>query len=275
VRRRPLIQILPKASLADTGPLAALIAEFADGAMLAEIAREHRRGRRLLVQSANLDAQRPVIWDLGTIAASGAPNAVDVFREALLASASIQVTFPPVLFEVAGAVFDEMHADGSVISQATTLMQWQAEIHERTAARQDAPSSLKIYVVRNGKIAPEPEAVEYDIRAIASRSLSTHIKSQGRSDLLAAYEAAEVRRGDYYATWIGQDFGHEYPGPFDQDYMRALYRYGYALMRSGDAWSREPPWELAPSDLRTAAAGAAERGPPMIRMIEIRQGRER
>ena len=73
---RFLVDILPRASAADSAPLAALIAEFVDERFLALVAREHRRGRRLLVQTTNLDAQRAVIWDMGAIAASGAPSQI-------------------------------------------------------------------------------------------------------------------------------------------------------------------------------------------------------
>ncbi|HUS97414.1 MAG TPA: patatin-like phospholipase family protein, partial [Hyphomicrobiaceae bacterium] len=120
---RSWVNILPNASVADTAPLAEVIERFVDEKLMAAVAREHRRGRRLLVQTSHLDAQRPVVWDLGAIAASGAPNAKDIFRKALIASASVPVAFPPVLFqiEVDGQIYDEMHVDGGVVSQATAL----------------------------------------------------------------------------------------------------------------------------------------------------------
>jgi hypothetical protein len=241
-RVRSLLSILAKGSVADTAPLAALIAQFVDEELLAEVAREHRRGRRLLVQTSHLDTQRAVIWDLGAIAASGAPNALDVFRKALLASASIPVAFPPVLFavEVDGQIYDEMHVDGGVVSQATALTSWQAEA-QNLADQRGKPPTESIYVVRNGRIAPEPEAVEYGLLKIAGRSVATLIKSQGIGDMLSAYAAARIRGRDYYQTWIGEDFVHERPGPFDPEYMKALSDYGYKLMKSGNAWVHKPP----------------------------------
>ena len=41
---------------------------------------EHLRGRRLLIGTTNLDAQRLVIWDMGAIAASGHPKALDLLE---------------------------------------------------------------------------------------------------------------------------------------------------------------------------------------------------
>jgi hypothetical protein len=245
--------------------LAALIEKFADDELLSAVAREHRRGRRLLVQSANMDAQRPVIWDLGAIAASGAPNALTVFRQALLASASLPVAFPPVLIdvEVDGKPYDEMHADGGVISNATALTPWQVDIGKRMADRLGNPRSLTLYVIRNGLVAPEPKTIDYKILGIAGRAVSTLSKSLGVGDLLSAYVAARVRNASYYVTWIGEDFDHEYPGPFDPDYMRALFDYGYALMKSGNAWAEKPPILM----------GEEERA-AFLRLREVRAGEE-
>jgi len=257
-RLRNWLSILPKASVADSAPLAKLIAQFVDEELLADVAREHRRGRRLVVQTSHLDAQRAVIWDLGAIAASGAPNAIDVFRKALLASASVPVAFPPVLFEVEvdGQVYDEMHADGGVISQSTTLTSWQMDISEEVSQRRDKPSTISLYIVRNSKITPEAQTVDYGLVDIAGRSISTLLKSQGIGDLLSAYAAARIRGADFYATWIGDDFVHDHPDPFDPGYMRALFDYGYNLMKSGNAWARKPPVLMSASE--RAAAFRAE-----------------
>mgnify|MGYP003693674749 CR=1 FL=1 len=48
--------------------------------LLDAIAREYRTGRRLYVVTTNLDAQRTAIWDMGKIASSGEPGALDLFR---------------------------------------------------------------------------------------------------------------------------------------------------------------------------------------------------
>jgi hypothetical protein len=247
---RLLIDILPRASAADPGPLADLIAGYVDENFLALIAHEHLRGRRLLVQTTHLDAQRAVIWDMGAIASSGAPNALQLFRDVLLASASVPGAFPPVLIEteIDGAIHDEMHVDGGVISESTVLTEWQTGIMEY------AGRGPTLYVVRNGRVAPEPKTIRYELLAIAGRSASTLIKSQGLADLIDAYQVAQLRNSEIYMTWIGEDFRAEYPGPFDPGYMRALYEYGYALMESGNAWSTKPPQLMTAEERRRAVA---------------------
>jgi len=55
--------------------LAKLTAEYVNDKMLKEIAVEHKKGRRLYIGTTALDAQRPVVWNMGVIAASGHPDA--------------------------------------------------------------------------------------------------------------------------------------------------------------------------------------------------------
>lgn len=259
LRFRTWFDILPKASIADSAPLASLIRQFADEELLSAVAREHLRGRRLFVQTTNLDAQRPVIWDLGAIATSGAPNALEVFRKALLASSSVPVAFPPVLIDVEseGAIYDEMHVDGGVVGQATALTAWQIEVGKRIADQNDGPGSIAIYVIRNGKVTPEPEVIDYKITDVAGRSVSTLIKSQSMGDLLSTYVAAEIQNADYHVTWIGEEFNREYTSLFDSDYMRELFDYGFDLMKEGKAWAEKPPILMGEEE-RTAMIAARE-----------------
>ncbi len=239
---RRWVSILPSASLIDTSPLAGLIEQYANDDLIAAVAREHRRGRRLYVLTTHLDAQRPVIWDLGAIADSGAPNAAQVFRQALLASASIPVGFPAMIFdvEVDGERYDEMHVDGGVMIESTTLAAWQAAAASEFEKQGDETKRV-FYVVRNGRVEPTPQQVEYSLLDIAGRAVSTMIYSQGILGLVVQEQSTEARGATYYVTWIGNDFNADYPGAFDQGYMRALSQYGYEKMKSGEAWSAEAP----------------------------------
>jgi len=80
--------------------------------MLAAIAVEHAKSRRLFIVTTNLDTQRTVIWDMGRIASVGSSQALRLFRDVVAASASIPVVFPPMLIEAEanGNIFQEMHA---------------------------------------------------------------------------------------------------------------------------------------------------------------------
>jgi predicted acylesterase/phospholipase RssA len=67
-------------------PLRRLVEKYADERLLVAIAGEHRKGRRLLVVTTNMDAQRAIVWDMGKIAASGRFEALKLFRDIVVAS---------------------------------------------------------------------------------------------------------------------------------------------------------------------------------------------
>jgi predicted acylesterase/phospholipase RssA len=118
-RSRNLLSALTGEALYDSDPLRDMLKKHVNQAMLAKVAAEYRKGRNLFVATTNLDAQRPVIWALGKIAASGHPDAPQLFREVMLASASIPGIFPPVYVEtqVGDKTYEEMHVDGGATSQ--------------------------------------------------------------------------------------------------------------------------------------------------------------
>ena len=76
LEKRSLFSILTGDSASDTTPLREMLEDVIDVKMLEDIVVEHDKGRRLLIGTTNLDANRPVIWNIGIIAKSGAPNAL-------------------------------------------------------------------------------------------------------------------------------------------------------------------------------------------------------
>src|SRR5712672_1233003 len=98
-------------SIFKTAPLRDLIARHVDAQLVEAVGREYRTGRRLYIVTTNVDAQRTAIWDMGKIASSGDPGALDLFRNVLTASASIPGLFSPVLIDVEadGRRSAEMH----------------------------------------------------------------------------------------------------------------------------------------------------------------------
>ncbi|MEI4861586.1 patatin-like phospholipase family protein, partial [Klebsiella pneumoniae] len=64
-RARGLSAAVFNDSMADTSPLAQVIAHYLDQSLLDAIAAEYRKGRLLMIGTTDLDAQRPVIWNIG------------------------------------------------------------------------------------------------------------------------------------------------------------------------------------------------------------------
>ncbi len=74
LRSRGLTAAIFNDALADTSPLFDTISTYLDERMLAAIAEAHGQGRLLMIGTADIDAQAPVVWNIGAIAASGHPR---------------------------------------------------------------------------------------------------------------------------------------------------------------------------------------------------------
>jgi predicted acylesterase/phospholipase RssA len=228
-------------ALADSAPLARLIAHYVDERLLREIARERRKGRILLIGTTNLDAQRPVLWDMGRIAMSGHPRALSLFRQILLASASVPAMFPPVRIQVRadGQDYDEMHVDGGVTQQvflAPTALAF-GDIDKAVGRR----VTRRLYILRNGKITPEWQAVDDKVFSTAGRSISTLIKNQSIGDLYRIHSTTTRDGIDFNLATIPADFDIKSAEPFDLRYMRTLYNVGFELGETGYHWTKAPP----------------------------------
>ena len=150
IKKRSLISGITSDALYDTQPMRELLKKFVDDKMIARIAEEHSKGRRLVIGTTNLDAERPVIWNIGAIAAVGTEDSAQLIRDVMLASASIPGMFPPVRItvRVGDQEYDELHVDGGVSSQ---VFLYPAQINLRDAADLVGVSQdQSVYVIRNG-----------------------------------------------------------------------------------------------------------------------------
>jgi predicted acylesterase/phospholipase RssA len=228
-------------ALADSAPLAQLIAHYVDAPFLKKVAEERRKGRFLLIGTTNLDAQRPVYWDMGRIAQSSDPSAPELFRRVLLASASFPGIFPPVHIPVqaGGRGYEEMHVDGGTTREVFfTIADFRFNDLDRALGRK---VQRKLWIIRNGKIEPEYKPTQDSTFVIAQRSLETLTKSRGVGDLARMYIRARADSIDYNLASIPMDFEASHPKPFDRAYMQALYDVGLALGRNGYPWAKAPP----------------------------------
>jgi len=99
----------------------------------------------------------------------------------------------------------------------------------------------RLYIIRNGRVAPEFKAVKASTLAIAGRSISTLIKTQGIGDLYQMYELAQRNRVDYNVAYIPGDFPDTSTEAFDPKYMSQLFDLGFRLGKSGTVWKKTPP----------------------------------
>src|SRR4051812_19642335 len=173
-------------AMADNTPLFRTISRYLDEAMLAEIAHAYEGGRLLLIATSNLDAQMPVVWNIGAIARSGHPRALDTVRRILLASSAIPGAFSPVLFDVTldGQPFQELHVDGGAFAQVFLYPASVSRFRRDRLARRLPVAPARAWVIRNGRLDPEWASVDRRTIGIASRAIAAMISASGYNDVL-------------------------------------------------------------------------------------------
>ncbi len=229
-------------SFANSDPLQRLVAEHIDEEMLQVIADRHHAGYRLYIGTTNMDAQRLSVWNMGRIATYGTEQALELFREILVASASIPAAMPPVMIEVEvdGRRYDEMHTDGGTTTQ---VFFYAGTIDLDEAAREAniSMSTNSIYVIRNGRLGPEFDAIDRKLPAISNRALSTMIKTAALNNLFRIYAFALRDDIEFHYVSIPESHTSEASEMFDNEEMKRLYQLGYELALSEDPWVDEPP----------------------------------
>jgi hypothetical protein len=234
-----IMRVLFGSGLFGNTRLRELVARYVGPEILAQVARENAKGRKLLIATTDLDTQRTAIWDMGKIAAVGTPEALKLFRDVMAASASIPLVFPPIMIDAEGQgrKFQEMHVDGGVTAPVLTL----PEALLFQGSRLPGSAKMDIYILVNKKIERNFELVSNGTIDVASRSLSAITQSQTRSIIFSTYDFARRNRLGFHLSYIARD----YPAPpsegFDTAYMRALYQYGYEKAASGQAWTSTLP----------------------------------
>lgn len=242
INTRNFFAILGGDSIVDTSPLKNLIEKLIDDEVIGDMAREYRRGRQLLVGTTNLDAGRPVVWNLTRMAASEHPEAGKLIRQVLLASASIPGAFPPVYIEVEtpdGRKFDEMHVDGGASSQ---MFFYPARLDFKEVMQElDVKGTPTIYVIRNAFVRPDYQTTSPRLLPIASRTIDSLIRTQGIGDFFRIAILADRDGIDFEFTYIPDDanevIGVKPTEEFDPKYMKALFEFGRQRTLDGATWT--------------------------------------
>jgi len=237
-------------ALASAEPLFERIRGYYDEEFVRAVAQEHRRGRRLYIGTANLDAQRMVIWDLGAIAASGREDAVELFRNVVFASSSIPGLVPPIILDVManGESFDEMHVDGGVTNQVflphTVIKFFRGATPDHGV--ETSNRRLQVYAIRNGLFAPKWNEIDNRLMDITNRSIETFVMNQTMGDIYRLYAIAKEKEVDFYLGNIPDDYEPLSSLITGTENMKGLYELGYKEALNGYPWRHVPPqWELS------------------------------
>ncbi len=229
-------------ALTDARGYRKLIEKYVDDELVQKLAKAHDEGRTLLIGTTNLDAARPVIWNVSAIAASGHPKAKVLIHDVIQASSAVPAVFPPVLIPVetqAGLHYDEMHVDGGATQQ---VMLFSADLPLREL---DEAMGIKmereVFVIINNKLSKPYAPVRPRLFSIAGSSASSLLSGAGTGDIYKIFAIAQRDGIDLNIIWIPEEFDGESNEVFDPVYMKALYDLGYEHGLAGDRWQPNPP----------------------------------
>lgn len=217
------------------GPLQTRVDQFVTPQLLRAVARQSAKGRLLLVATTDLDSEQVVVWNMGAIASVGGPGALKLFRQVLIASASIPGFFPPMLIpvEAAGRRYDELFVDGS--TSASIL--FAPEIVSVLPNRLTPLHGAHVYLVINGQLQERPITTSTRTIPILERSLGTALSSDARARIELAYSFAKRHGMQLRVTEIpvAYPLGGLVRG-LDPSRMRRLFHYGERCASDGLIW---------------------------------------
>ncbi|NNM61148.1 MAG: hypothetical protein HKM03_03175 [Steroidobacteraceae bacterium] len=215
-------------------PLFGMVDRYVTPAMVAAVARASERGRRLIIATTDLDSEETVLWDMGVVAEHGGPAALALFRDIIVASASVPGAFPPVLIRVRDGnhVYDEMHVDGTVTTSVFTFP-LVADLRP-----QDIPPlrSGRLYMIVNSQLAHLPKTTPLSTVAVLMRSFSAGMTYKTREAIIDTINLASRLGMRFRLTEIPAEFPVTNVADFDPQFMRGLFDFGRRCALAGRLW---------------------------------------
>ena len=208
------------------------VRSLVDEQVLSEIAAAHRSGRRLYIGTTNLDADRPVIWDIGAIAISNIPDKLELVHHIILASTAVPGVFPPILIDVQSAQgpINELHVDGGVTQQVLLM----------PGGYKDTGATQKLYVIFNGVVDPTPATVtKLASLDLLQRSVPTLLKYLGRSNIKQLANTAATNGIGFRLTAIPTEFPASESIFGNREWLQQLFEFGHQAGLAG-AWKSAP-----------------------------------
>ena len=235
-RRKGIGAVLSSDSLYDYTPLKEQIEQVITEELLAKVATQHAKGRRLYVATTNLDAGELVIWDMGEIAIGGRSNPLQHFQKVLRASAAVPGFFPPVYIKPQrGIQLRQAHVDGGV--KAPVLVS-NSMFNTQLKKRQ-------LYMVINGNTAKfnASHPVSGKLKDIASKSIVELMRELMDDTIYRGYVSAINSNTQFFMTAIPDEFEpSQISLDFDTKRMIKLFEAGRKAGISGvDSWLTAPP----------------------------------
>jgi hypothetical protein len=244
VRQRGLIPLLPgNVSLYDVSELRRHIRSSVTPELVAGLSKGSGEDRVLMVGATSLDYALLRVWDVARIArTSPIEQAIEEIAAILSASSAIPGVFPPVEID------DLLYVDGGATMQVVGGLDDRSWLYvpddqSLEVEFEGPPVRVRVWMIVNQKLRPQPEVVRSRWTSISARSLAVLV----RTSMLQS-----IRDGEAYAALldarpeldvvlryvaIPQDF--EIPDTdrmFDSRSMRALVELGRRMGADPGSW---------------------------------------
>lgn len=242
-KRSALFALLFRSALTDTKPLRKLIDQHITPDLVAKIAKQDKLQRKLFIMTTQLDALRPVVWDIGAIASRRGQKGVELIKRIILASTAIPAFFPPVPieWESNGKIFTELHVDGAV---SRTVFAYPAQVNaQKINNKLGLKFRRNIFVIQNSNVQTEYEPMSAKLSKIAERAMSGMLMNQANSNVEQIYYLAKRDGIEFNMIAIPNDFQADKMNEFDPAYMKKLLELGRKIGRGGNFWKHKPPSE--------------------------------
>lgn len=215
-------------------PLFDMVDRYVTPALVAAVARQSEAGRRLIIATTDLDTEETMLWDMGVVAEHGGEAARALFRDILVASASVPGVFPPVLIHVRDGAhrYDELHVDGSVTTSVFTFpMVAGLRPQELPPLRAGA-----LYMIVDSQLARLPKTTPIRTLEVLTRSFSAGMTYKTREAIIDTINLTGRLGMKFRLTEIPVDFPVSTVVDFSPRFMRSLFDYGERCAAAGRVW---------------------------------------
>lgn len=219
-------------SAATSAPLRKIVENGMTTATMAQIAEEHRKGRRLYIGTTHLETRRTVIWDIGAIACRPGPQSRELICDIIVASCSVPGVMPPVPIDVSGSGHVERHVDGGTTASLFVPL-------DVLEAARDA----NLYVVIAGKHFADPAKVRAWAPRVLGASGEALLFASSRRDVSNLYHLSKLAGVKFHVLALRSDFstGGDSAIDFEPESMSQLFVEGAKVGMAGPVWETVPP----------------------------------
>jgi hypothetical protein len=229
---QPIRGLCSGTGLMTSRPLEERLDKEIDNELMCDLQAAYAEGRRVYVATVEVQTNRPAVWDITGIAASGRPDARVLIRKVLLAACTPPGAVQPVQFcvEVNGVKYTELHTDAGNVLQAFV----------RTPA--GIPPGSTVWALSAGKLYRDPVRDNITILKLITGGISNSLYAIFRSDLTKLYALCAVSRSEFRLLSLPESFrGSPSSFKFDPAELTKLYWIGYQLTAGNAEWRHYPP----------------------------------